>query len=107
MKLFFWYVLMVALLWSVFYRSAIADRRTRLSIRLGLMGMAAASLVGVAAPVYGWSPDPVVVAIVSAVCYMQCTFARFWADHVPGQYIKPQYRIHRRKTDFADSDVAT
>lgn len=100
MKLAIWYVLMGALLWSVFYRSAIADKRTRLSVRLGLFGTATASLVGVGAPLYGWVPDTVVVVIVAAICYMQCTFAQFWHLHVPGQYIYPKYRIHRRKTDF-------
>lgn len=103
MKLTFWYLLMTALLWSVFYRSAMTDKRTRFCVRLGLTGTAAAALVGMAAPLYGWSPDPVVVVITMAIVYMQMVFAQFWRHHVPEQYIKPGYRILRRRSDFQAS----
>ena len=103
MILTIWYLLMVALLWSVFYRSALADRRTKLSVRLSLTCTAIAGLVGVGAPLYGWVPDAVVIVIVLSVVYMQITFAQSWEHHVPGQYIKPEYRILRRKGDFEPS----
>ena len=103
MILTIWYLMMIALLWSVFYRSALADKRTRFCVRLGLTGTAASALVGMVAPLYGWVPDAVVAVIVLAIVYMQVTFARFWEHHVPGQYIKPEYRILRRKSDFEES----
>lgn len=103
MTMTIWYGLMLALLWSVFYRSAIVDHRTRISVRLGLFGTAVAALVGIGAPFYGWHPDAVIVVIVTAIVYMQVIFAKFWEYHVPGQYIKPEYKILRRKEDFAQS----
>jgi len=105
MTLTIWYLMMLALLWSVFYRSAMSDRRTKFCIRLGLTGVACAALVGIGAPLYGWVPDAVVTIIVLAIVYMQITFARFWEQHVPGQYLKPEYRELRRRTDFDNSHL--
>ena len=95
-----WYLLMFALLWSVFYRSAMTDKRTRFCVRLGLTGTAVAALVGIGAPLYGWVPDGIVTLIVLAIVYMQITFARFWQHHVPGQYLRPEYRELRRRSDY-------
>lgn len=100
MMITFWYFLMIALLWSAFYRSAVTDKRTKFSVRLGLTGLAAGALVGMAAPLYGWQPDYVVTVIVIAFVYMQIAFARFWSKRVPEQYIKPEHREQRRKSDF-------
>lgn len=98
----FWYLMMMALLWSVFYRSALADKRTRFCVRLGLTGTAAAALIGMVAPLYGWLPDAVITLIVLAIVYMQLVFARFWERHVPDQYIKPEHRVLRRKSDLGE-----
>jgi len=100
MILSIWYLMMIALLWSVFYRSAMTDKRTKFCIRLGLTGVACAALIGMGAPLYGWEPDAIVNVIVLAIVYMQITFARFWEQHVPAQYIKPEYRELRRRSDF-------
>lgn len=103
MILVFWYLMMFALAWSVFYRSAIADERTRFYIRLGLLGTAAGSVVGMTAPILGWMPDFVTTVIVLSIVNMQVAFAKFWAKGVPAQYIKPEYRhAHRRATDLGD-----
>ena len=96
-----WYVLMVALIWSVFYRSALADHTTRFCIRLGLTGTAAGGIVGIAAPLYGWVPDAVTVLMVLSIVNMQVAVAKFWQHGVPGQYVKPEYKEeHRRSTDI-------
>lgn len=101
MILTFWYLMMFALAWSVFYRSAIADGRTWFCIRLGLFGTAVGSVVGMTAPLFGWVPDFVTTVIVLSIVNMQVAFAKFWARGVPQQYIKPQYRVaHRRVTDL-------
>jgi len=95
-----WYLMMIALLWSVFYRSALANKTTRFCIRLGLTGTAAGAVVGMAAPLYGWMPDYVTTVIVLSIVNMQVAFARFWAKGVPSQYVKPEYRVaHRRSED--------
>lgn len=90
-----WYLLMIALVWSVFYRSALADHTTRFCIRLGLTGTAAGGIVGMAAPLWDWTPDAVTVLIVLSIVNMQLAFARFWRHGVPHQYIKPEYREQR------------
>lgn len=97
MILILWYVLMLMLLWSVFYRAALADPTTRFCIRIGLTGTAAASLVGIAAPLYGWVPDYVTTIIVMAIVYMQLSFAKFWKHRVPDQYVKPEFEVARRR----------
>ncbi len=96
-----WYVLMIALVWSVFYRSALADNTTRFCIRLGLIGTATGGIVGMIAPLYGWLPDAVTVVIVLSIVNMQLAFAKFWKHGVPSQYVKPEYQeTHRRSTDM-------
>ena len=105
MILIIWYTLMLALLWSVFYRSAMADKRTKFCIRLGLTGTAAGALLGCVAPLYGWVPDVVTTAIVVCVVNMQIVFARFWKHHVPSQYIREEFKILRRSTDFGDTQI--
>ncbi len=101
-----WYVLMLLLLWSVFYRSALANKTTRFCIRLGLTGTAAGAMVGIAAPLYGWVPDFVTVVIVLAIVNMQVAFAKFWAKGVPSQYTRPEYRVAHRRAEDAIRDWA-
>ena len=102
MNLTLWYILMAALLWSVFWRVSLTDSSTRFSIRLGLFLMALAAIIGMWAPLHdGWEPDFFTVLIVAAMANLQMTFARFWRDGVPGQYVKPKYKeAHRRSTDI-------
>lgn len=103
MILVFWYCLMLALLWSVLYRSALADKTTKFCIRLGLTGTGVGAAVGMFAPIYGWVPDGVTIIIVMSIVNMQLAFARFWKHGVPSQYVKPEYREeHRRSTDIGD-----
>ena len=103
MILFFWYCLMLALLWSVLYRSALADKTTRFCIRLGLTGTGVGAAVGVFAPIYGWTPDAVTLIIVLSIVNMQVSFARFWRHGVPSQYVKQKHkRASRRSTDYGE-----
>ncbi len=71
MTLIFRYCLMLALLWSVLYRSALSDKTTRFCIRLGLTGTGVGSAIGMFAPIYGWVPDAVTVVIVLSIVNMQ------------------------------------
>lgn len=101
MTLTLWYILMAALLWSVFWRVSLTDRRTRFSIRFGLFLMALAAIVGMWAPLHdGWEPDIFTILIVAAMANLQMTFASFWKDGVPGQYIKPGCAPERRSSDI-------
>lgn len=103
MTLIFWYCLMLALLWSVLYRSALADKTTKFSIRLGLTGTGVGAAVGMFAPIYGWTPDAVTVIIVLSIVNMQVSFARFWKHGVPEQYIQRKHkRASRRATDYGE-----
>jgi hypothetical protein len=99
MMLLIWYITMLALLWSVFYRATIANQHTHLGVRLGLFGMSAAALAGMAAPLYGWQPNWVTLGIVGVIVYAQMVFAGYWRTHVPGQYLKTHQYRHRRRTD--------
>ncbi len=95
-----WYVTMLVLLWSVFYRATITSRNTLLSVRIGLFAMSAAALVGMVAPLYGYSPHYITVIVVVCIVYAQAMFAGYWRTSVPGQYIKPECRTLRRREDF-------
>jgi len=97
-----WYILMIALVWSVFYRSALADHTTRFCIRLGLTGTAVGGILGMAAPLYGWMPDAVTVLIVMSIVNMQVAFAQFWKHGVPPQYVQPECRGQRRSSDYGE-----
>lgn len=83
-----WYVTMLVLLWSVFYRATITSNQTRLSVRLGLFAMSVASLVGMVAPLYGYEPHYVTVTIVTCTVYAQAMFAGYWRHSVPKQYLE-------------------
>jgi hypothetical protein len=99
--LLMWEGTCLALFWSVFCRSVLTDNTTRWSVRLSLLLMGVAAMVGIAAPVYGWAPDWVVLGIVLAVVFMQGVMARAWGQGVPFQFTKPAHRPRRRSGDKA------
>jgi len=94
-----WEITCLALFWSVFCRSVLTDQTTRWSVRLSLLLMGVAAMVGMAAPVYGWAPDLVVLCIVLAVVFMQGVMARAWGQGVPFQFTQDKHRPKRRATD--------
>lgn len=97
--LLLWEVTCLALFWSVFCRSVLVNKTTRLDIRLSLFAMGIASLVGIAAPLYGWAPDWVVLVIVLAVVIMQGVMAKAWRHGVPRQFTQDIYQAKRRSGD--------
>jgi multisubunit Na+/H+ antiporter MnhG subunit len=99
MTLIFWELLCVALFLSVFDRFVQITTSTRLEIRLALLGVGLAALVGLAAPLYGWLPDLVTLIIVSAIVIMQTVMAQLWRDGVPRQFIYDFHRPKRRAGD--------
>lgn len=96
-----WEVLCVALLWSAFCRSVLVDKTTRTDVRLAVWGIGIASLVGIAAPLYGWEPDIVTMGIVFAIVCMQAVMAKHWKNGVPEHFIQDAYRHRRRFRDHA------
>ena len=101
MTLLFWELLCIALLWSVFDRVIKVDPTTRIEIRLALCSVGVAALIGLAAPLYGWAPDPVTLIIVSAIVIMQTVMAELWRDGVPHPFIHDLHKPKRRAADTA------
>lgn len=97
MILIFWELLCVALFWSVFCRSVRVDTTTRLEIRLALLAVGVAALVGMAAPLYDWVPDLVTLIIVSAIVIMQTVMAQLWRHGVPHQFIHDDHKPMGRR----------
>lgn len=94
-----WELLCGALFWSVFCRLVRTSRTTRLDVRLALVSVGAAALAGVGAPLYGWAPDPVTLAIVGAVTLLQLVMAHHWRAGVPRQFVYGQYQPKSRRGD--------
>ena len=78
-----WELTCLALFWSVFCRSVLTNQTTRLDVRVSLLLMGIAAMVGLVAPIYGWVPDFVVLTIVLAVVVMQGVMAKAWGQGVP------------------------
>jgi hypothetical protein len=95
-----WELLCVALFWSVFCRSVRVDKTTMLDVRIALWLVGLASLSGLGAPLYGWTPDLVTLIIVGAVVVMQAVMATHWQHGVPYQFIHKQHRPKRRSGDL-------
>lgn len=94
-----WDLLCASLLWSVFCRSVRTDTTTRLDVRLALWFMGTASLVGMAAPLYGWTPDRITMLIVASIALLQVVMARHWRHGVPRHFIHPRHLVKRRAGD--------
>lgn len=94
-----WELTCLALFWSVFCRSVLTNQTTRLDVRVSLLLMGIAAMVGLVAPIYGWVPDFVVLTIVLAVVVMQGVMAKAWGQGVPSQFTKPAFRPKRRAGD--------
>ena len=96
LNLLLWYVLMMGLLWSVFCRLVRTNHKTILQVRWAIFQLGAAALFGMAAPIYGWMPDPVVFAIAYACLCIQVVAARHWRGGVPAQF---QETCHPKTTE--------
>lgn len=86
-----WEFLCLALFWAVFCRSIRVDKTTRLDVRLALWLVGLASLVGIGAPIYGWTPNLITLIIVGSVVILQAVMARYWGDGVPERFVDPKY----------------
>jgi hypothetical protein len=98
-SLWLWESMCVALFWSVFCRSVRASETTKFDVRVALWLVGMASLLGIAAPLYGWHPDTVVMLIVLAVVVMQVVMSRHWDIGVPWHFVKQEYKPRRRMED--------
>lgn len=94
-----WEFLCLSLLWSVFIRTVLMDKTTRLDVRISLVLMGTAALFGTAAPLYGWTPDVVTIVIVAAVSVLQNVMAQHWQTQVPRHFVNPKYLAQRRAGD--------
>jgi peptidoglycan/LPS O-acetylase OafA/YrhL len=88
---FVWEALCVALLWSVFCRLVRTNDKTLWWVRASIWLLGVAALVGMAAPVYGWKPDAVVLLMTVACLNMQVVAARHWRNGVPSQFQYSQF----------------
>lgn len=80
--------LVCAWLWATLCRSALANRSTKLSIRLALLGQGLAGSIALGAPAYGWRPDLVSVVMLASVVAMQIVCSELWRGGVPSQFRK-------------------
>ena len=76
-------ILCLALMWSAFCRSALASESTKPCVRFALMAMGSVGALGVAAPMYGWEPDWVSIAILAGFVINQVVNAQLWRLGVP------------------------
>lgn len=74
-----------ALFWSVFWRSVLIGPGTRRDIRLALLLCGLASLLGLAAPIYGWQPTLIGCMVLGANVIWQIVVSRHWAAFVAYQ----------------------
>jgi len=101
-RLIIWEVLCLALFWSVFCRSVRTSASTKFDIRVAIFLVGLSSLVGLGAPLYGWEPDTVTLAIVTSIVVMQVVMAQHWGKGVPAHFVKSQFldpKHARRKED--------
>lgn len=96
-KLFVWEVLCIALFYSAFCRLVKTEKTTRLDVRIAVFLLGIASLVGLGAPLYDWTPDIVSLIILGAVVLMQAVTARHWVHGVPHQFVDSQYHPRERR----------
>lgn len=99
MILIVWEALCIALFWSIFCRSVKVNQTTKLDVRLALWGVGIASLAGLGAPLYGWSPDYVTLVIVLAIVIMQLVMAQHWRHGVPIHFVRDAHKPRRRAAD--------
>lgn len=99
MILTLWELLCMALFWSIFCRSIKVDQTTKLDVRLALWGVGVAALAGIGAPIYGWHPDCVTIAIVTAIVVMQVVMAQHWRNGVPIHFVQDAHKPKRRAED--------
>lgn len=92
-------LLCAIMFWSVFCRSTKADKRVRLAIRLAFLALGAATCMGMAAPfAWGYVPHPVAIVMLAAFTLVQVVTAVLWTDGPPTPFVKPRYRMRRRRS---------
>lgn len=96
MSILIWEALCLALLWSVFCRLVRTSTATRLSVRVSIFSLGLASLIGIAAPLYGWVPDSVIFIMTVACLNMQLVAARHWRKGVPEQFQTSVFNVQRK-----------
>ena len=101
-----WVILCVALFWSVFCRSVLLNTTAKTSIRLAVWVVGLASLMGMAAPVYGWKPDLVSTLMLASFVFMQVVMAQLWHGGVPHPFRSLKHKYNRRTGDSRDTSNA-
>lgn len=98
-KLLIWELLCIALVWSVFCRSAMVDITTRPIVRLALRLLGLAAVAGMGIPLYGFEPTWEVIGIAAGAVCVQAITARNWRHGVPVHFIQDVHRPERRAGD--------
>lgn len=73
-----WDATCLALLWNVFNRSVLTGKDTALEIRLALLLAGLGALLGLAAPMYGWTPSLIGCMVLGASVVPQLVTSRHW-----------------------------
>lgn len=89
-----WELLCAALLWSVFCRLVRTNTSTLLAVRLSIYQLGIFALCGMAAPMYGWQPDALIVALIWVCLCMQVVAARHWRYGVPASFQRNPLHPH-------------
>lgn len=91
-------VLCMALFFTVFCRAVKTDQTVRADVRLAFFVLGLVACMGMAAPLaWAHQPDPFGLALLAAVVLVQAITAHHWAEEVPPQFVKTQFRRTRKR----------
>jgi hypothetical protein len=79
------------LFYTCFCRSVKMSADTVREIRLAFWALSISSVIAMFAPLRGWRPDYVTLALLAGICIVQYTTARYWIHGTPNNY---QAHIH-------------
>lgn len=82
-----WEAAAAALVWSCFCRAAYTHKgNTRRDVRWAFQGLGVLAVICLAAPLYGYEPDGMAIALLVWVAIMQIVTAHHWRAGVPKQF---------------------
>lgn len=93
------HVILCGVLWyTVFCRVLHTDTTVRTDVRLAFLFLGTVALMALVAPfVWGWMPSWLSVMLLVGTVVIQGVTAVHWVNGVPDQFVKPQFRQHKRR----------
>lgn len=90
--------LCAALFFTVFCRAVKTDATVRADVRFAFFVLGIAACAGMVAPVaWAHQPNAYDLLLLGAVVLVQAITAHHWAEEVPPQFVKTQFRRTRRR----------